>query len=235
MGEDIKGKFKKFNKEFKDYCDSKKSPAILLAVSKTKPLSQIVDLFEEGQKAFGENYAQELRDKDRENLNTTGKNLVWHFIGQIQKNKIKYIVGTSALIHTVDSYEKARLIDNLSKKNNLKQKILLQINISDDPKKTYQIAIDLEKFNKERQSIETLLSEKINFEVKKFDNHPVLVMSGNNWHEGIIGIVAARIKEKYNKPTVIITINKKNGIKPVTGSNHNVLKNLYQMELDDQK
>ena len=82
--------------------------------------------------------------------------------------------------------------------------------ISEDPQKTYQIAIDLEKFNKERQSIETLLSEKINFEVKKFDNHPVLVMSGNNWHEGIIGIVASRIKDKYNKPTILISLN--NGI-----------------------
>jgi len=82
--------------------------------------------------------------------------------------------------------------------------------ISDDPQKTYQIAIDLEKFNKERQSIETLLSEKINFEVKKFDNHTVLVMSGNNWHEGIIGIVASRIKDKYNKPTILISLN--NGV-----------------------
>ena len=82
--------------------------------------------------------------------------------------------------------------------------------ISDDPQKTYQIAIDLEKFNKERQTIEALLSEKINFEVKKFDNHPVLVMSGNNWHEGIIGIVASRIKDKYNKPTILISLN--NGI-----------------------
>jgi len=135
MGEDIKGKFKKFNKEFKDYCASKKSPAILLAVSKTKPLSQIVDLFEEGQKAFGENYAQELRDKDRENLNTTAKNLVWHFIGQIQKNKIKYIVGPTALIHTVDTYEKAVLINSLCEQRKIKQSILLQVNISNDKNK----------------------------------------------------------------------------------------------------
>jgi single-stranded-DNA-specific exonuclease len=83
--------------------------------------------------------------------------------------------------------------------------------ISDDPQKTYQIAIDLEKFNKERQSIETLLSEEINFEAKKFDNHPVLVMSGNNWHEGIIGIVASRIKDKYNKPTILISLNENIG------------------------
>ena len=83
--------------------------------------------------------------------------------------------------------------------------------ISDDPQKTYKIAIDLDKSNKERQSIELMLSEQVNSEVKKYHNHPVLVMSGNYWHEGIIGIVASRIKEKYNKPTILISLNKKIG------------------------
>ena len=78
--------------------------------------------------------------------------------------------------------------------------------ISNDPKKTYQIALDLDKSNKERQAIELILSEQINLEVKNYHNHPVLVMSGNNWHEGIIGIVASRIKEKYNKPTILISL-----------------------------
>ena len=82
---------------------------------------------------------------------------------------------------------------------------------SDDPQKTYKIAIDLDKSNKERQSIELMLSEQVNSEVKKYHNHPVLVMSGNYWHEGIIGIVASRIKEKYNKPTILISLNKKIG------------------------
>ena len=83
--------------------------------------------------------------------------------------------------------------------------------ISNDPQKTYQIAIDLDKSNKERQSIEMLLSEQINLEVKKFHNHPVFVISGKQWHEGIIGIVASRIKEKYNKPTILISLNKNIG------------------------
>jgi len=51
------------------------------------------------------------------------------------------------------------------------------------------------------------LSEKIYSEVKNYHNHPVLVLSGNNWHEGIIGIIASRIKEKYNKPTILISLN----------------------------
>ena len=78
--------------------------------------------------------------------------------------------------------------------------------ISNDPKKTYQIALDLDKSNKERQSIELLLSEQVNLKVKNYHNHPVLVMSGDNWHEGIIGIVASRLKDKYNKPTILISL-----------------------------
>ena len=83
--------------------------------------------------------------------------------------------------------------------------------ISDDLKKVYQIALDLEKSNKERQSIELMLSERINLEVKNYHNHPVLVLSGNNWHEGVIGIVASRIKERYNKPTILISVNQDTG------------------------
>ena len=83
--------------------------------------------------------------------------------------------------------------------------------ISDDPQKTYKIASDLDRCNKERQSIEMMLCEQVNTEVKKYHNHPVLVMSGNHWHEGIIGIVASRIKDKYNKPTILISLNKKIG------------------------
>ena len=83
--------------------------------------------------------------------------------------------------------------------------------ISDDPQKAYKIATDLDKSNNERKSIEMMLSEQVNMEVKKYHNHPVLVMSGRHWHEGIIGIVASRIKEKYNKPTILISLNKKIG------------------------
>jgi len=77
---------------------------------------------------------------------------------------------------------------------------------SKDPQQAFQIASDLNKSNKERQSIELILSEKIYAEAEVFKNDAVLVLSGKNWHEGIIGIIAARIKEKYNKPTVIISI-----------------------------
>ena len=80
--------------------------------------------------------------------------------------------------------------------------------ISNDPQKTYQIATDLEKSNKERQSIEFLLLKEINNEVEKDKSHPILLFSGDSWHEGIIGIIASRIKDKHNKPTIIISLNK---------------------------
>ncbi len=82
---------------------------------------------------------------------------------------------------------------------------------SNDPEKAYQIALDLEKSNKERQAIELSLSEQINLVVKNYHNHPILVLSGKNWHEGIIGIIASRIKDKYNKPAIIISLNENVG------------------------
>jgi len=82
---------------------------------------------------------------------------------------------------------------------------------SNDPQKAYQIALDLDKSNKERQAIELLLSEQINLEVKNYHNQPILILSGKNWHEGIIGIVASRIKDKYNKPTIIISLDENMG------------------------
>ena len=83
--------------------------------------------------------------------------------------------------------------------------------ICEDPQKAYQIAIGLDKSNKERQSIEMILHDQIDLEVKKFHNYPVLVISGKHWHEGVIGINASKIKDKYNKPTVLISLNKKIG------------------------
>ena len=78
---------------------------------------------------------------------------------------------------------------------------------SENPEDAYKIATALDVSNKERQSMELLLFEKIDKETSKFHNHPVLVMAGNNWHEGIIGIIASKIKEKYGKPVILISIN----------------------------
>ena len=83
--------------------------------------------------------------------------------------------------------------------------------LNSNPKEVFKIASELDGYNKERQILEKDLLEKILIESKNFLNDPVLILKGNNWHEGVIGIVAARLKDKYNKPTIIISINDKIG------------------------
>jgi len=77
--------------------------------------------------------------------------------------------------------------------------------ISDNPQRTYEIALDLEKFNNERKSIEFLLYNEINSKIQRHSNSPILVLDGENWHEGVMGIIASRLKDKYNKPSILIS------------------------------
>ena len=83
--------------------------------------------------------------------------------------------------------------------------------LNKDPKESFKIASELEGFNKDRKKIEgELLNTVLNI-VNKNINDPVLILSGKNWHEGIIGIIASRLKDKFNKPTIIISLNDKVG------------------------
>jgi single-stranded-DNA-specific exonuclease len=78
--------------------------------------------------------------------------------------------------------------------------------LNTDPKSAFKLASELDQFNKERQMLEKDLLQKLLNETKDYSIDPVLVLSGSNWHEGIIGIVAARLKDKFNKPVIIISI-----------------------------
>tara|TARA_B100000945_G_scaffold319154_1_gene325743 strand:- start:22 stop:699 length:678 start_codon:yes stop_codon:yes gene_type:complete len=108
--------------------------AKLIAVSKKKEFQLIQLAYDLGIKSFGENYPQELRDK---NIQKSEKNLHfdWHFIGRLQKNKIKYVVGKADLIHSIDNFRLVEDIQDYCRKHNIKQKVLVQINISSDPNK----------------------------------------------------------------------------------------------------
>ena len=78
--------------------------------------------------------------------------------------------------------------------------------LNKDPKITFKIAMELEQFNKERQMLEKDLLQKILNKTKEFIKDPIIILSGRNWHEGVIGIVASRLKDKFNKPVIMISI-----------------------------
>ena len=82
--------------------------------------------------------------------------------------------------------------------------------LNQNPKNAFKLAVDLNTYNEERKILETALLSKILNTDYKNNIDPVMILHGENWHEGIIGIIAARVKEKFNKPTIIISVN--NGI-----------------------
>ncbi len=79
--------------------------------------------------------------------------------------------------------------------------------LNKDPKNSYKLASELDQYNKERQMLEKDLLKKILNQTTDYSKEPVLILSGDNWHEGVIGIVAARLKDKFNKPVILISLN----------------------------
>lgn len=105
----------------------------LVAVSKTMPVEACAEALAAGQRDLGENYAQELRDKARD---PSLKGAVWHYIGPLQRNKVKYVVGTAALVHAVDSVEILDEIAARAAKLGIVQPLLLQVNVGREPQKS---------------------------------------------------------------------------------------------------
>ena len=105
--------------------------AALVAVSKTKPIEDIQGLYNLGQRDFGENYVQELVDKEM----VLSKDIRWHFIGHLQSNKVKYIAPFVHLIHAVDSINLLKEINKEAIKNNRVIDWLLQIHIASEETK----------------------------------------------------------------------------------------------------
>src|SRR6056297_1323692 len=104
----------------------------LVAVSKTFPVSAILEVLEMGHHIFGENKAQEIRDKMEE---LEGKDIEWHFIGPLQKNKVKYVAGKVKLIHSVESEKIASEIDKRAANEGQVQDILIEVNVSGEESK----------------------------------------------------------------------------------------------------
>ena len=99
----------------------------LVAVSKLQPVVKLQEAFDAGQRVFGENYAQELREKHPQLPSAE-----WHFLGALQTNKARLVVGKAALIHTCD---RSALAVELNKRATGVQRVLLEVNIGREPQK----------------------------------------------------------------------------------------------------
>jgi len=102
----------------------------LIAVGKTKPIEMLREARAAGQTIFGENYAQELRDKA-----DALPGAEWHFIGALQTNKAKLVVGRAALIHTCDRIGLAQELSKRAKTAGVTQRVLLEVNVGREPQK----------------------------------------------------------------------------------------------------
>ena len=112
-------------------CGRKRDEVTLIAVSKTKPVSMLKEVYDCGIRDFGENKVQELTEK----YDQLPEDMKWHMIGHLQRNKIKYIIGKTELIHSVDSLRLAEAIEAESAKKDCITDILLEVNVAQEESK----------------------------------------------------------------------------------------------------
>lgn len=103
----------------------------LISVSKTKPVEMLQEAYAAGSRDFGENKVQELLDK----IPQMPQDIRWHFIGHLQRNKVKYIVGKVFLIHSVDSLRLAEEISREAQKQQVEVNILIEVNVAAEESK----------------------------------------------------------------------------------------------------
>jgi len=117
----------------------------LVAVSKTKPVADLMEAYDVGQRIFGENYVQELVEKQEQMPN----DIQWHFIGHLQSRKVKLIAPFVSLIHSVDSLKLLQEINKQAAKNNRVIDCLLQVYIAEEES----------KFGLDEQELDEILNE----------------------------------------------------------------------------
>ena len=103
----------------------------LIAVSKTKPVEMLSTIYNQGIRDFGENKVQEMCDK----MEQLPSDIRWHMVGHLQTNKVKYIVGHTTLIHSVDSLHLAKEIEKQAEKKDVTVDILVEVNIAEEESK----------------------------------------------------------------------------------------------------
>lgn len=130
----LKENFNKVENHIQKICDRKgidRSTVTLIAVSKTKPVEMLNEIYDAGCRDFGENKVQELADK----YEVMPKDIRWHMIGHLQRNKVKYIIDKVSMIHSVDSLRLAETIEKEAAKKNCDIDILLEVNMAREESK----------------------------------------------------------------------------------------------------
>ncbi len=123
------------------------TPCKLVAISKTKPSSDILEAYEAGQRLFGENKVQELTTKYEE----LPKDIEWHMVGHLQRNKVKYIAPFVSLIHSIDSLKLLKEVNKQAEKSDRIVNCLLQVHIAEESTK---FGFDLDEIPQVIQSVE---------------------------------------------------------------------------------
>ena len=108
-----------------------RSEVTLIAVSKTKPVEMLQEIYDEGVRTFGENKVQEICEKYEQ----LPSDIEWHMIGHLQRNKVKQVIDKAALIDSVDSYRLAQEISVQAQKKNICMPILVEVNIAQEESK----------------------------------------------------------------------------------------------------
>ena len=135
-----------------DRAGRERSEVTLIAVSKTKPVSDIRQAMDLGIRVFGENKVQEIRDKTAE----ITEPLEWHMIGHLQANKVKYLPGVVCMIHSVDNKKLADVIEKQAAKHDIKMDVLIEVNMAGEDTKFGISPEEAEDFVKEISGLEHL-------------------------------------------------------------------------------
>ena len=162
-----------------------KKNVTLVAVSKTKPKEDILELYNLGHRHFGENYVQELCDKQKE----LPADIRWHFIGHLQSNKVKYIAPFVHLIHGVDSFKLLAEINKQAIRNNRTIQCLLQI----------YIAKEETKFGLDEDELADLIAEFSNSQMKNVNICGLMGMASFSDDMELVRNEFKALKKLFNK------------------------------------
>ena len=185
----IRQNYENILKDVKKYSPYPEKVKILLA-TKYFNLDEQKEIIDMGFEYFGENKAQDYRDKLKEFSEEKYKNLKWDFIGRLQKNKIKYIIKNVNLLHSIDSYELLEEINKKAIENNRIINGLIQINVSKEESKT---GIYVENFKKEHEKYFSMDNVKI----KGFMTMAPLEAESHERRNYFLSI--SRLREEYVK------------------------------------